>query len=398
MKRRVPGTTVVRSTHARSTPPTAAMQSTLNSLLTTHESITTSLSTLRTAASIHATRSSAVADRLAAARGSLDTAKDTGKMVRLKQRFLSELDNAKSLLGGGETALRRVIAILEGVAGATINPSHPALSELAEASTALADALDREWRAWLGSSSGAELLWQGARSLALAPPGGLSDGLDNLGRQRSSLELARSLWETAERIDKLLSRLPEESGDSGEPTNVASCHALLQKECAQRCTADLQTANRLAAHATTIGTDDADGSSVLLEAVAEAASAAAKAARAASAVFTLLPPPEEVEDSKASSSLQEMSTATDGLLTKLKSLPEAGEGGGSSGTRGKELKTLGSETSALLRRQLDAAANLASAAQHAKGRRALSMLGEAGEKLAAAALAQARAERAAALC
>ena len=64
MKRRVPGTTVVRSTHARSTPPTAAMQSTLNSLLTTHESITTSLSTLRTAASIHATRSSAVADRL----------------------------------------------------------------------------------------------------------------------------------------------------------------------------------------------------------------------------------------------------------------------------------------------------------------------------------------------
>ena len=152
----MPGTTVVRSTHARSTPPTAAMQSTLNSLLTTHDSITTSLSTLRTAASIHATRSSAVADRLAAARGSLDTAKDTGKMVRLKQRFLSELDNAKSLLGGGETALRRVIAILEGVAGATINPSHPALSELAEASTALADALDREWRAWLASSSGAE--------------------------------------------------------------------------------------------------------------------------------------------------------------------------------------------------------------------------------------------------
>ena len=295
---RVPGTTVVRSTHARSTPPTAAMQSTLNSLLTTHDSITTSLSTLRTAASIHATRSSAVAGRLAAAAAVWTAAKDTGKMVRLKQRFLSELDNAKSLLGGGETALRRVIAILEGVAGATVNPSHPALSELAEASTALADALDREWRAWLGSSSGAELLWQGARSLALAPPGGLSDGLDNLGRQRSSLELARSLWETAERIDKLLSRLPEESGDSGEPTNVASCHALLQKECAQRCTADLQTANRLAAHATTIGTDDADGSSVLLEAVAEAASAAAKAARAASAVFTLLPPPEEVEDSR----------------------------------------------------------------------------------------------------
>lgn len=219
---------------------------------------------------------------------------------------------------------------------------------------------------------------------------GLSAGLDGLEKPRASLERAMAMRATAERVDALQERLraaargaaasPTDDERSAASRTASLLHALLLADCAERTKADLQMACRLAAHATA----QADGDGALLEAVAEAAAAAAKAARAVASAFTLLPPPEQ-SDADAGA-VHEMASATDALLGRLRGLPSVMDA-----ERCAALQELGRQSSALLHRQLDAAATLADAGQSTRGRRALSMLGEAGERLAASAAALVRA-------
>ena len=387
----------------------------LATLLQSSSKVGTALIHLRTHAALHATRCVAAADALASARLDLRRARRENESARRTERLLGELEGARKLLDGGETSLRRCVAALEQVAQQTLPggelpmtegggegggdgggevASERAFAELVETSDALASALEREWRAWL--SSGVDTLWQGARALALAPPSSHSSGPDGLDRQRGCLELARAQLETAGRVDGLLARL--RAAQPAEAVTAAwtyTCHELLRSDVASRCSSELQVACRLAAHATKA--DDADGGGELLEAVAEAAAACAKAARAVVSVFTLLPPPatpaaapaaEPPAEPTADSLVQETASATDALLSRLRALPAP-----SDGKRGAALRALAAETSALLQRELAAATTLVAAAQSTKGRRALSLLGEAGERLAAAALAQARADK-----
>jgi hypothetical protein len=364
----------------------------LDALLCSQARITSRLSDLRGESEHHATRCTAVAQKLLRARCRLDTTREEGVKIRLENRLLGEINTARNLLHGGEPSLRLSLTTLEAVATEVgVAGSTTAASALSQTTDALASALDREWRAFFASDE-ADALWQGARALALAPPGGLSAGLDGLERPRASLEHATALRETAQRIDALLARVGAVGADSatGSARLAVQGHERQRADCAARVTADLQTACRLAAQATGASADAADGSSVLLEAVSEAATAAAAAARAVASMFALLPPlsaasAAATDDGSVAAEVQTMTTATDALLAQLRAVPAPGDAG-----RSNALHELAGKTGALLRTQLDAAPTLANAGQSTRGRRALSMLGEAGERLGSAAVAQAR--------
>jgi hypothetical protein len=90
---------------------------------------------------------------------------------------------------------------------------------------------------------------------------------------------------------------------------------------------------------------------------------------------------------------QELAESADALLALLAMVPPTPEAG-----RPARLRAVATGISELLKRQLASVGVLVGAAESARGRRALAMLGEGGERLAAAVLAQSRqSQRAAAL-
>ena len=392
--------------------PPEDIEQALSALIQSSQRMRTTIADLHAAGADHATRCTAVASRLDGARVALKVVRDDGESLRTTHKLCAELDGVGQLIGGG--ALRKCIPMLEDIARRTFNSgddgSAPASSRAAAAFSsvvhALATALEAEWHAW--TRSGCEALFHGARALALAPPGGLSAGIDGLDAARSALEQANAHLSDAERADELLALTARTSAaetPSGTPPTArnemaSKCHAIFHADVASRLTAELQTACRLAAHATSTGTAEA---AVLLEAVAEAAATSAKASRSVASVFGLLPPspppheggPDAAEaagsaeaTAQADTALtHELATATDTLLAQLRALPPPTDAG-----RASALGALGTGACDLLRRELDISAKLISAAQGTRGRRALSVLGEAGERLAAAALTQARAE------
>ena len=80
---------------------------------------------------------------------------------------------------------------------------------------------------------------------------------------------------------------------------------------------------------------------------------------------------------------QELAESADALLALLAMVPPNPEAG-----RPARLRAVATGISELLKRQLASAGVLVGAAESARGRRALAMLGEGGERLAAAVLAQ----------
>ena len=373
--------------------PTAA--SAIDALSASSARLFQTLTDLQDKTSQTATRSTAVAKRLSAARSTLITISAEGEALRTTHEILAELDAVRTVLGGGGTAsLRRCIPMLEGVRQRSGEAaSARASAELASVLQALCSAFEAECQAW--TRSGGEVLFHGARALALAPPGGLSAGVDGLERERAALSEARELLVSAERIDALSLACSSAAGsgtakrgDQGDDAHsssslVATCHALFRADADARVTAELQAANRLAAHATSAGSSDE--SDALLQAVAEAAATAARAARAIASLYGLLPSPDDPSvpvdsgGSAEAASASEFATATDAILAKLRSAPK-------DGGRPAALKAIGVDACELLRRELEASHRLVAAAHSIRGRRALGVLGEAGERLAEAAL------------
>ena len=387
----------------------AAIEPPLKALAVSSEKMNATLATLREEVAKVAAESTSAADRLAAARRRLHSARNEGEQVRLTSRLLADLDAARHLLDGGESALGRGVVALEK-AQTTLctdgeTTSDTVFAQLVETTDAAAAALEREWRAWL--SSGFDTLWQGARALALAPPGGLASGLDGLDGTRATLELARAHLQSATRVDGLLDKLRASGATAAAPSVAAakrggwplSLHEMLRTACVSKCTSNLQVACRLFAQASA-------EPEVFLEALAEAAAASAKAARAVASLYSMLPPPTPAEppvpvsdatDAAApppspppeAAIANEMAAESDKLLGQIKELPPISDGSG----RKKALRALGEDVSALLKRQLDAAPTLVAAAHSVRGRRGLSVLGEANERLSSASLSHLRAER-----
>lgn len=367
----------------------------IDGLTTSCERMKSTITSLKEAGATTAARCTAVAARLTSTQDECSAAKVEGEALRKTHKLLSELDAVRALLAGGTTTLRRCLPMLEeirqrmfaGKDGSGPPVSDRAAAALREVVAALADAQESEFRTW--TEGGGDTLFHGARALALAPPGGLSHGVDGLERERASMEEAKSLLSDAARIDTLVAATAASAGRMAQRASlVERCHALFRTSVAARLTAELQAAIRLAAHAS--GAESA----ALLEAVAEAAATAARAARAVASIFGLLPPPDdgatsgEAGGAAASSSSSEaaaasdLAAATDAVLAKLTQAPnDAG--------RPAALKALGAEARDLLRRELEVVPRLVAVAHSTRGRRALGVLGEAGERLAAAALAQA---------
>ena len=347
------------------------------------------LSTLQAAGAGHAQRCSLIAEKLDHARQSLETVQAEGRSLRLMHKMLAELDAVRKLLEGGT---QRSVPILEEICKRYMLPNQPIHSRVAKALAEVVNVAEAkhegEFRAWARSAG--ELLFAGARALALAPPGGLSEGIDGLEKERMAMDQANALFASAERIDGLRAairtRAHDEEADAVATSGVViKCHTLFHADVAARVIADLQTACRLAAHATSASPADA---AILLEAMAEASSTSAKAVRCVASVFGLVQaPPASAAATAGTVSLegiQQMATDSDALLASLRALPSAEDS-----ARGAALRGLGSETSELMRRQLEASDQLVVAAQTVRGRRILSILGEAGERLAAAARTQA---------
>lgn len=151
----------------------------LDALLRSQHGLKEQLSSLHGVSEAHAHQCAAAAQRLVVARESLNIARVEGAHMRLTHRLLDNIDTArKLLLGGGVGALGDCAAALEAVEQQVRTRDCTALAEakatLQDCTGALANALAREWRAWL--TSGGDVLWRGARGLALAPPGGTNGG------------------------------------------------------------------------------------------------------------------------------------------------------------------------------------------------------------------------------
>ena len=303
-------------------------------------------------------------------------------------------------------------ALVDAVRRNEVHPvSATAVRQLRSVIAAADAAVGRTWTAFL-ARSGAETLFHSARALTLAPPGEGADGL-GLDEERARLVEARALLNLADCVDQLLmlSRAPTGGGHTGgggggsAPPLAHRCSMQFRAACTARLSSALQVAIRLATH----GANAPDEASVL-DALAEATDKSAKAMRSLGSVFGLVPlqPPDAPAPTAAAGGAateaapagtphdaavalsQELAESADALLALLAMVlptPEAG--------RPARLRAVATGISELLKRQLASAGVLVGAAESARGRRALAMLGEGGERLAAAVLAQS--QRAAAL-
>ena len=278
-----------------------------------------------------------------------------------------------------------------------------------EAVVAWEAALER----WL-SGEPAALLFAGARALALQPPGGLACGVDGLEGERAALHALRRLRSAACRLDALapiLAVAPEEvlqspraaaAAATPPATPPAPAGALaarwrlrLHAGASARLGAMVQVAVQLAAHSAAAPEPPAARA-----ALAEAAASAAQAARCAASVFALLEEgplphggggggePAEAGEEGDEAALAAARRLVDHCGALLAALEECGGGGGGGGGGGlNALRAVAGSAGGFYRELLAAQALLVSCGQSAAGRRQLSRLAEASERLEAAARA-----------
>ena len=227
----------------------------------------------------YATRGLAVLEKLESAREAVRMEGESLREAMAASKLQGELEGVRKLLesGGSDAALRRALPMLEDIAR-RVEHGEGSVSEAAAAFAEQVEAcgcvLDKTWRSWLGSP--AEVLFRGARALALQPPNNLSEGLDGLDRERAALDQAKTILALAERVDLL----------RVSATSLPRCHEALRSDCCERLSAELQVAIRLATTA-----HGAADSTAVLEAIAEAAATSARAVRSLASVFVLMPPP-----------------------------------------------------------------------------------------------------------
>lgn len=315
---------------------------------------------------------------------------------------VSKLESVARRTYGVDAAAAHSVLMTALVDAVRRNEVHPvsatAVRQLRSVITAADAAVGRTWTAFL--ASGAETLFHSARALTLAPPGEGAEGL-GLDDERARLVEARALLNIADCVDQLLmlSRAPTGGGGGGSAPPLAHrCSMQFRSACTARLSSALQVAIRLAAH----GASAPDEASVL-DALAEATDKSAKAMRSLGSVFGLVPlqPPDAPAPTAAAGGAateaapagtphdaavalsQELAEGADALLALLAIVPPTPEAG-----RPARLRAVATGISELLKRQLASAGVLVGAAESARGRRALAMLGEGGERLAAAVLAQ----------
>jgi hypothetical protein len=143
-------------------------------------------------AEAHARNAARARSALAAARASHDHRRHTGDVMRLEQQLVDSIHAAVARLSGHagndpSATLRLSLQDLEELAP-RIRGDVP-LAAFAAATGALCDRVGRAWTAWLDGPTGTTLL-EGARALALAPPGSLSLGVDGLEDEHAAREVA----------------------------------------------------------------------------------------------------------------------------------------------------------------------------------------------------------------
>jgi exonuclease VII small subunit len=384
-----------------------SLSTTLEDLGTASNQLEESVAILHRGIETHASQGLEVLARLEAAQSSLSAARNDGAMLRKTVKVLSELEDASRVITGCQDipGLRRCVATVEEIGRRMLGgePTEPvsaaACDGFSERVAACSGRHAEMWRDWLEGS--ADILFRGARALALQPPGGLSEGLDGLGAERAALEEAKLMLSLSERISGLseLVDSTRQRTSASQPVGVpphqpatamgfaCQCYDAFRDNCSKRAVAEFQAAGRLAA-----GPRGAD-ERAWLEALAEAAATASRASRALMAIFGLLPQRPSsnafVEGAEnATATGKELASATDALVGSLRDLPPSSSGA----ARVQAVRALASAMQAHLHTQIEAVPALVQAAQEhdSPARRVLSKLGEAQEKLAHEAIIQAQ--------
>ena len=325
---------------------------------------------------------------------------------------------------GGELAAPSLAALLGAAAHGRLRlqEAGSAGSELRKRCTEAVVAWEAALERWLSGES-AVLLFAGARALALQPPGGLACGVDGLEGERAALHALRRLRSTARRLDALtpivapstepLQPPPAAAAATTHPATPPAPPAALAARwrlrlhggASARLGAMVQVAVQLAAHSAA-----APDAPAARAALAEAAASAAQAARCAASVFALLEEGAlphggsgggggggseggsadvgggglaeggEEGDEAALAAARRLVEHCSALLAALE---ECGGGGGGLNA----LRGVAGSAGGFYRELLAAQALLVSCGQTAAGRRQLSRLAEASERLEAAARA-----------
>lgn len=144
-------------------------------------------------AEVHARNAARARSALAAARASHDDRLQTGDVMRREQQLVDSIHAAVARLNGHtgagsdpSAALRLSLRDLEELAPRVYGVAPHAA--FASATHTLCDRLGRAWAAWLDGPEASTLL-DGARALALAPPGSLSVGVDGLEDEHSARQV-----------------------------------------------------------------------------------------------------------------------------------------------------------------------------------------------------------------
>ena len=313
---------------------------------------------------------------------------------------------------GGDLAAPSLAALLGAAAHGRLRlqEAGSAGSELSKRCTEAVVAWEAALERWLSGES-AVLLFAGARALALQPPGGLACGVDGLEGERAALHALRRLRSAARRLDALTPIVAPATEPLQPPPAALAARWRLQLHggASARLGAMVQVAVQLAAHSAA-----APDAPAARAALAEAAASAAQAARCAASVFALLEEGAlphggsgggggegggggggseggsadvgggglaeggEAGDEAALAAARRLVEHCSALLAALE---ECG-GGGLNALRG-----VAGSAGGFYRELLAAQALLVSCGQTAAGRRQLSRLAEASERLEAAARA-----------
>ena len=309
---------------------------------------------------------------------------------------------------GGELAAPSLAALLGAAAHGRLRlqEAGSAGSELRKRCTEAVVAWEAALERWL-SGEPAALLFAGARALALQPPGGLACGVDGLEGERAALHALRRLRSAARRLDALTPIVAPATEPLQPPPGALAARWRLQLHggASARLGAMVQVAVQLAAHSAA-----APDAPAARAALAEAAASAAQAARCAASVFALLEEGAlphggsgggggggseggsadvgggglaeggEEGDEAALAAARRLVEHCSALLAALE---ECGGGGGGLNA----LRGVAGSAGGFYRELLAAQALLVSCGQTAAGRRQLSRLAEASERLEAAARA-----------
>ena len=323
---------------------------------------------------------------------------------------------------GGELAAPSLAALLGAAAHGRLRlqEAGSAGSELRKRCTEAVVAWEAALERWL-SGEPAALLFAGARALALQPPGGLACGVDGLEGERAALHALRRLRSAARRLDALtpivapstepLQPPPAAAAATTHPATPPAPPAALAARwrlrlhggASARLGAMVQVAVQLAAHSAA-----APDAPAARAALAEAAASAAQAARCAASVFALLEEGalphggggdgggeggggggglEEGGEEGDEAALAAARRLVEHCSALLAALEECGGGNGGGGGGLQALRGVAGSAGGFYRELLAAQALLVSCGQTAAGRRQLSRLAEASERLEAAARA-----------